>query len=127
MSIQAQNPKPERRYDLLERLTKFSEEIIIFVRSLPVHYETRSLIEQLIRSATSMGANYAEADGAESKKDFLHKIAVCKKEAKETMYWLSLFERIFHSEKIACHLFWEKAHEFVLIFSAIFNNSRRPH
>jgi four helix bundle protein len=63
-------------------------------------------------SATSVGANYEEADGAESKKDFQHKIGICRKEAKETKYW-------------KCITLWKEAQELTLIFSAILLSSKK--
>jgi len=73
----------------------------------------------LVRSATSIGANYMEADCAESKKDFIHKIGVCKKEAKETTHWLHMLATAEPTEKEKCRKLWQEAHELTLIFSAI--------
>ena len=64
----------EKVYDLEERTAVFGENIIDFVKTLPLNIVNKSLISQVARSATSIGANYMEADGAESKKDFRHKI-----------------------------------------------------
>jgi len=60
-----------------------------------------------------------EADGAESKKDFKHKIAICKKEAKETMHWLRMIAVANSSKKEECRIYWQEAKELTLIFSAI--------
>ena len=60
-----------------------------------------------------------EADGAESKKDFNHKIAICKKEAKETKHWLRMIATANTARNTECRNFWQEAHEFVLIFSSI--------
>ena len=79
----------------------------------------RSIINQLVRSATSIGANYMEADCAESKKDFNHKIGICKKEAKETTHWLHMLATAEPAEKETCRKLWQEAHELTLIFSAI--------
>lgn len=81
-----QNPK----YDLEERTAKFGEDVIIFLRKLPKDEITRPLINQLIRAATSVGANYSEADDAESKQDFKHKIGICKKESRESKHFLRM-------------------------------------
>jgi hypothetical protein len=67
-------------YNLEERTTKFSGEIISFVRVLQKDIVNNPLISQLVRSGTSIGANYCEANGASSKKDFKNKIYICKKE-----------------------------------------------
>ena len=67
-----------------ERTAKFSENVLTFCRVLKEDSITRPLISQIVRSATSIGANYSEADEASSKKDFIHKVAIAKKETKET-------------------------------------------
>lgn len=78
----------EKQYNLEERTTVFSCAIIDFLKNIQKDVISIPLTSQLIRSATSIGANYCEANGASSKKDFRNKIYICKKEAKETMYWL---------------------------------------
>ena len=87
MTNQSQISKSKKKYDLIERTAKFGENIIIFLKSLNQNTINSPLISQLIRSSTSIGANYMEADTAESIKDFKHKISICKKEAKETTHW----------------------------------------
>jgi four helix bundle protein len=77
------------------------------------------LIGQIVRSGTSLGANYMEADGAESKKDFRHKIAFCKKEAKETKHWLRMIKKANPDRKTECDILWNEAQELTLIFSSI--------
>ena len=117
MSNEAQNLKP--KYDLEERTAKFGEDIIDFLRLIPKDEITRPIISQLIRSATSIGANYVEADGAESKKDFKHKIAICKKESKETKHWLRMLAKACPTHKDQCRRLWQEAQEFSLIFASI--------
>lgn len=81
-----------KQYDLEERTAKFAKETRFFVKQLP---RTISNIEdgkQLIRSTGSTGANYIEANEALSKKDFAMRIMICRKEAKESEYWLNLIE-----------------------------------
>ncbi len=68
----------KKRYDLLERTAKFGEDIIEFAKRIPQNPITLPLITQLVKAGTSVGANYSEADCAESKKDFEHKIGICK-------------------------------------------------
>jgi len=80
---------------------------------------TIPLISQLIKSGTSVGANYMEADCAESKKDFRHKISICRKEAKENRYWLRLIAKTIPEKKEEARVLWKEAHEFVLLFSSI--------
>ncbi len=77
-------------YDLEERTARFGESIVEFTKTLSSTSVIRPLVSQIVRSGTSIGANYMEADAAESKKDFRHKISLCKKEAKETMHWLRM-------------------------------------
>lgn len=124
MPNQTQNPK-NKKYDLEERTAIFGENIIKFVKTLKPTIINRSILSQLIRSATSIGANYCEADGAESKKDFQHKIALCKKEGKETKHWLRMLSVINPEQKEKCRKLWKEAQELVLIFSKIINNSKK--
>ncbi|MCX6719907.1 MAG: four helix bundle protein [Candidatus Staskawiczbacteria bacterium] len=95
-------PQLENKYDLEERTGKFSSNLIIFCKACPKDAITLPLINQLIRSGTSVGANYREANGASSKRDFQNKIFICKKEAKEKAREL-----------------WQETKEFVLIFGKI--------
>ena len=73
-------------YDLEERTARFGEAIIAMVKRIPKNAVTIPLISQLVRAATSIGANYCEADDAVSKKDFRYRISICKKEARESKY-----------------------------------------
>ncbi len=73
MPNQIQNSNFKREYDLLERTGKFGEDIIEFAKSIPDNTINRPLITQLVKSGTSVGANYEEVDGALSKRDFMHK------------------------------------------------------
>ena len=107
------------KYDLEERTAKFSEKLIDLCKLAPKNIITNSIIEQLIRAGTSIGANYCEANGASSKKDFKNKIYICKKEAKETKYWLRLLPVSVSELKEECKSLWLEAQEFTLIFSKI--------
>jgi len=81
---------------LLEKRTvDFSVRIIRLIRSIPVGVETRNIKDQIMRSATAVGANYREANRAESKSDFIHKISVAGKEAAESEYWLLLLRELY--------------------------------
>ncbi|MDP3741566.1 MAG: four helix bundle protein, partial [bacterium] len=73
-------PNEKYKYDLEERTAKFGEEIIVFCRDIPKNEITRPIVGQLVACGTAVGANYCVADNAESKKDFKHKIGICKKE-----------------------------------------------
>ena len=77
-------------YDLEERSAKFGEEIIKFLKGIPLNEINRPIIKQLIRSATSIGANYMEANAASSKKDFRNKISISRKEANESKHWFRM-------------------------------------
>src|SRR5438105_4136184 len=80
----------ERPFDLSERTASFGEAVIAFSKRVPKNVVTLPLISQLVKSGTSIGANYGEADEAVSKKDFRCKIGTCKKEARETKHWLRM-------------------------------------
>ena len=118
MSNQIQNPN-KKIYDLEERTAKFGENVIEFIKIFRRDEINRPLISQLIRSATSIGANYMEADGAESKRDFLHKIALCKKESKETKHWLRMIAKANPEKRTGCLVLWQEVQELTLIFSSI--------
>lgn len=118
------NGNKPKGFDLAERTQKFGELVIKFIRSLQRSRVTEVLAEQLVRSATSIGANYMEADGAESRKDFQHKIGICKKEAKETMHWLRMIAVADTERAVDCRKLWQEAHELALIFSKIIVTTR---
>lgn len=119
MTNQVQNSNDKNKYDLAERTSKFGAEIIFFAKSIKEMNINRPIIGQLVRSATSIGANYMEADCGESKKDFIHKIGICKKEAKETTHWLHMLAVAEPEKAEKCRKLWQEAHELTLIFSAI--------
>ncbi|MFZ2484535.1 MAG: four helix bundle protein, partial [Minisyncoccia bacterium] len=74
---------------------------------------------QLIRSGTSIGANYMEANGASSRKDFQNKIFICKKESQETKHWLRMLKSFMPEKKEAIDVLWKEAQELTLIFQKI--------
>lgn len=117
--------KEANNYDLEERTAKFSEKIIDLCRKAPKNVITVPIIDQLIRAATSVGANYCEANGASSKKDFTNKIFICKKEAKESAYWLRMLARAVLELQQECRENWKEAHELVLIFGSIAGKAKR--
>lgn len=77
-------------YDLEERTAKFAENIVFTVTPIKKNVVNLPIISQLVRAATSIGANYCEANDASSRRDFRNKIYLCKKEANETKYWLRI-------------------------------------
>lgn len=109
-------------YDLEERTTKFSKNLIFFLTKIPITFFNKNIINQLLRSGTSIGANYREANGSISKKDFKNKIFICKKETKETKYWIELLAEIETTKKDQLRVFWKEAQEFTLIFGKIMFN-----
>jgi four helix bundle protein len=108
-----------KQYDLGERTSVFGETVIEYCYSVRLDAVTDPLVRQLVRSGTSIGANYSEADEAESKKDFRHKICTCRKEAKETKYWLRMMGKASPETKVAARKLWKEAHELHRIFCAI--------
>ncbi len=111
--------KNKREYDLEKRTGKFGEDVILFCRKLPQDTITKPLISQLIRSATSVGANYMEANGASSRKDFKNKIHICKKEIQESKHWLHMVSVAVIDSKEDARIFWKEAQELTLIFGKI--------
>jgi|SRR3990167_1022167 len=109
-----------QKYDLEERTARFGEDVIKFCQRISKSTIVNPLIEQLIKAATSVGANYCEADDAESKKDFKHKIGICKKEARESKHFLRMFAVAVPSVKDESQLLWREAKELNLIFNAIY-------
>ncbi|SRR6266571_4011099 len=110
-------------YDLEERTAIFAETIIALCKKAPKNEVTKPLINQLVRSGTSIGANYCEANGASSKRDFKNKVYICKKEAKETKYWLRILAKAATELKDDCRGLWQEAQELTLIFSKIALNT----
>jgi four helix bundle protein len=78
-----------------------------------------------VKSSTSIGANYTEANGGSSKKDFINKVFICKKEAKETMYWLRLVITLFHDKQDQIAPLFQESKELFFIFSKICSSSRK--
>ena len=115
---------PNNKYDLEERTAKFGEQIIIFCKNLQQDSINRPIINQIIRSGTSVGANYMEANGAASKKDFRNKIYICKKEAQETKHWLRMMAQCNPEKKGELTLLWKECQELTLIFQKITSSLR---
>jgi four helix bundle protein len=113
------------KYDLEERTAVFGENVIALAKTLTKDVINNELVKQIVRSGTSVGANYMEADGAESKKDFRHKIALCRKEVKETKHWLRMIVKANPEQKDDCKVLWKEARELGLIFSSILSPKGR--
>jgi len=82
----------EKPQDIHERIYKFVVDVLNFIKTLPKTPQNLIIINQISRSVTSMGANDQEADGTDSRKDFIAKYCIVRKEGKETNYWLRLIE-----------------------------------
>jgi len=113
------------KYNLEDRTAVFAETAISLLKTIPISPLNKRLIEQCVGAAGSLGANYCEANEAESKKDFIHKIGICKKETKEVMHWLRLLASSNPEVKDTLRKLWQEAHELLLIFSSISRTSRK--
>ena len=115
---------PKKKYDLEERTAAFGEAVIKIAKKIPKTDITSPVVNQFVRSGTSVGANYCEADCAESRKDFEHKIGICKKEAKETRYWIRMLAQAVPELREELKVLWKEANELQLIFIAIVKKFR---
>ena len=109
------NTKP---YDLADRTLLFAKNTIRFLKRIPRSVANQEITRQLVRSAGSVGANYIEASEAFSKKDFVLRAKICRKEAKESIYWLQLLEAggALEKERLALA---QEATELMRIFGSI--------
>lgn len=112
--------EPKKIYDLEERTANFAERIRDFCLKLPKNIANNEYIPQLIRSGSSPGANYIEANESIGDKDFKMKIKTCRRESKESAYWLRLIitdgSKEMEEERAALR---QEAKEFILIFTSI--------
>lgn len=105
--------------EVIEGMIQLSVDVISLCQQLHL---PRSVVDQVTRSVTSIGANFTEAQDASSKKDFLNKIYIAKKEASETVYWLKLLARLNETdENLALE---DRARKFVLLLQKIINTSK---
>jgi len=91
----------------------------VFVEKVSLDDVSAVLVRQLVRSVSSIGANYCEANDAESKKDFRHKIGVCRKESKETKHWLRMLACAAPDRRDEARRLWREAKESNMVFSEI--------
>ncbi|HEX8899350.1 MAG TPA: four helix bundle protein [Chthoniobacterales bacterium] len=115
---QDENPK---RYDLEDRTFAFAQRLRAFVRQLPKTIANVEDARQIVRASGSVGANYIEANEALSKKDFVLRIKICRKEAKESRYWLRLVDATEQDGER--NLLVREAQELMNIFGAIIRKS----
>jgi len=112
---------PNPQYNLEERTAKFGEILIKFCNKIPRNPITNPLITQLVKCGTSIGANYCEADDAESKEDFRHKIGIVKKECRETKHFIRMVVMAIPLFKEEARSLWQEAKELNLIFNKIYH------
>lgn len=126
MNFQLNNFQTDKnkKYDLEERTAEFAEKVIDLVKRLPINPINNRLIDQIVGSAGSIGANYCEANESESKKDFVHKMGIAKKEIKETRYWIRLLAHANSNFREELKLIWLEAQELLLIFSKIISSCK---
>lgn len=96
--------------DLEIRTTDFSKNIVLVLKNIKQDSINKPIITQLVKSATSIGANYREAGGASSRKDFKNKIYICKKECREAEYWLEVIAKANPEYEIECRKLWKQVH-----------------
>lgn len=112
--------KSVKVYDLEERTFQFAKSTALFCKKLPKTITNREYAAQLIRASASVGANYIEANESLSKKDFVFRIKICRKEAKECEYWFRLINEVNGSEDHdMISAFMKEAEELKKIFSSI--------
>lgn len=123
--FQAPNPKSQSNhkiYDIRERLFNFAKRILQICKMLPRISECEGIRKQLANAGTSIGANYEEADGALTKKDFINKAGIARKEAKETKYWLKIISGTYIDEgELTKDI--KESEEIINILSTILKNS----
>ena len=112
------------KYTLEERTALFGEAIIDFCKTIRATNISGPLVNQLVRSGTSIGANYMEANGASSRKDFQNKIFICKKESQETKHWLRMIARCMPERKEEIRKLWMEVQELTMIFQKITTSLR---
>ncbi|MCK5029590.1 MAG: four helix bundle protein [Bacteroidales bacterium] len=117
------NNKPV--YDLEERTYLFAKNVRQEMKKVKKYFFNEDDIRQLIRSSGSVGANYIEANESFSKKDFVHRIKICRKESKESAYWLRLInDSTYENNNKDLKILYQEAVELKKIFSSIIEKSK---
>ena len=111
-------------YDLEERTARFGERIILFAKKIPWSPVNNRLIDQLVGAGTSVGANYCEADDGVSRADFKHRISICRKEARESKFFLRMVSPAEPNLKPDARECWKEANSLHLIFSRIWRSTK---
>ncbi len=111
-------------YNLEGRTSQFGKRAIDLLKSIKETSVTKPILSQMIRSCTSVGANYREANGASSKRDFINKIAICRKEMNESKHWIEMLAHACPERNEELRIYWKEAHELTLIFNKIYHSSK---
>jgi four helix bundle protein len=111
-------------FEIRERTFQFAVRVLKLVRRLPRALDAVEIGRQLIKSSTSVGANVEEAHGAESQRDFVHKMSIARKEARESRYWLRLIcTAIVQDDEVNALI--QESDELVRILSAIVTTGKK--
>jgi four helix bundle protein len=111
--------------DIQQRTFEFAKRIVKLVDRLPRTLATTEIGRQMLRSGTSVGANMQEADAAESRSDFIHKVSIALKEARETRYWLALVDATILSNDSEVQALLQESTELTKILFTIIANARK--
>ncbi len=120
---QAPITKQKPQYNLEDRTLEFAKKIVDLIKELPRNIANLELSSQIIRSAGSVGANYREANDSLGKKDFIMRLRISRKEAKETYYWLQLISHSNSTLKESLDLLLDESSQLIKILSSIINKS----
>ncbi len=113
-----------KRFDLEERTLNFAKAVIFHIKTTPRTLSNIEILKQLVRASGSVGANYIEANEALSKKDFINRIKICRKEAKESRYWLLLVDMVPKDQVNVHEKLIQESTELMKIFGAILEKSK---
>ncbi len=113
-----------KRYDLEDRTFAYAKRVIAFIRNLSKTIANVEVMKQLVRASGSVGANYIEANEAVSRNDFKYRIKICRKEAKESRYWLRLLELRDAEQEEERQALVQEATELMKIFGSILQKSK---
>lgn len=112
-----------KRFDIHDRIFKFVIEVLKLIKYIPQSVENKIIINQLVRSLTSAGANDQEADGVSSRRDFIHCYTIVRKELKETRYWLSILSELDSKLRVKFSNLIKENDELIKIVSSIISKS----
>lgn len=120
--MQVSNENTKKRYDLEERALTFAHDVRMFLKKLPRTIQNNEDTKQLVRSSGSVGANYIEGNESLGKKDFIMRLRIARKEAKESLFWLKLVDAgnstVLDTERERLK---SEAHQLMLILTSIIN------